>query len=52
MSKKDVWVRIDGKTFTAGTIKQIDDSEPRHLQVKVTGERESLRIRGRVPIPG
>ncbi|MFE9361141.1 hypothetical protein ACFYPB_44845 [Streptomyces olivaceoviridis] len=49
MSKKDVWVRIGGKTFTADTIKQIDDSEPRYLQVKVTGEREPLKIRGRVP---
>ncbi|MET8765768.1 hypothetical protein [Streptomyces sp. NPDC004658] len=48
MSKKDVWVRIGGKTFTADTIKQIDESEPRYLQVKVTGEREPLKIRGRV----
>lgn len=49
MSKKDVWVRIGDKIFTADTIKGMDDSEARYLQVKVTGEREPLRIRVRVP---
>lgn len=49
MSKKDVWVRIGDKIFTADTIKGMDRSEPRYLQVKVTGERDPLKIRVRVP---
>ncbi|GGZ30583.1 hypothetical protein GCM10010300_86530 [Streptomyces olivaceoviridis] len=44
-----MWVRIGDKIFTADTIKGMDDSEPRYLQVKVTGEREPLKIRARVP---
>ncbi|WP_353946921.1 hypothetical protein ABII15_38415 (plasmid) [Streptomyces sp. HUAS MG91] len=49
MSKKDVWVRIGSRTFAAKTIKGMDDSEPRYLQVRVTGEREPLKVRGRIP---
>ncbi|MFI6881119.1 hypothetical protein ACIBL6_47515 [Streptomyces sp. NPDC050400] len=47
MAKRDVWIQIGRKVVSADTIKKLDHSDRNYLYVKVTGERDPLKIGAR-----